>query len=88
MTDDHTPILEVDAPDYRLRAYLLQPGERFPGFGGSRTGLLVRATTSLITREEGLVMGRLDIEHDASDPKVWARIRRTIRTHGLKPEPA
>jgi len=34
----------------KTQVYLLNPGERFLGFGGSSTGLVAQKTASLITR--------------------------------------
>lgn len=53
--------------------YLLNPGQVFSGFGGSRSGLLVRKTASLIVRESGPA-GCYDTEYDIADKKVWDRI--------------
>ena len=59
----------------RTRIYLLNPGQLFPGFGGSRSGLLVGKTASLIMRQTA-AWGCRDTEYDIADPKAWGFINR------------
>lgn len=57
--------------------YMLNPGQHFPGFGGSRHGLTVQKTASLIVRntQGGCIT---DVEHDITDGTVWAWLARLI----------
>lgn len=57
--------------------YMLNPGEGFAGFGGSRGGIVVGKTASLIVRNRqgGQIS---DIEYDIYDAGVWAWIARLI----------
>lgn len=56
-----------------IKLYLLNPGDWFAGFGGSRAGLVVRKTASLIVRREG-PMGTYDTECDINNKQVWQSI--------------
>ena len=59
--------------EFRRRVYLLNPGDHFDRFGGSSSGLLVRKTASLITRDDG-PWGRNDYETDIHSKATWAAI--------------
>lgn len=61
--------------DTQIDVYLLNPGEVFPGFGGSRSGLLVRKTASLIVRQTS-PGGLYDTEYSIHDQQAWARLFR------------
>lgn len=58
---------------YRTRVYLLNPGDHFQGFGGSRHALIVKKTASLITRTTG-PWGLRDLESDLACPSAWGAI--------------
>lgn len=51
--------------------FMLNPGATFPGFGGSRSGLVVGRTASLIVRSHqgGCIT---DAEHDITSTTTWA----------------
>lgn len=61
--------------------YLLNPGESFEGFGGSRHALPIKKTASLIIRstQGGCVS---DFEHDVTDGTTWAWLARLINEGG------
>jgi len=55
---------------YRYKVYLLPAGGYFEGFGGSRSGLVVGKTPSLVVRTlDGL--GQRDAEYDLAAKGVW-----------------
>lgn len=58
----------------RVRVYLLNVGDVFHGFGGSRHGLVVRKKASLIVRE--LDHGLRDHEYDLNSENAWSAIER------------
>ncbi len=55
---------------YRYQVYLLPAGAMFEGFGGSRSGLLVGRTPSLVVRELHPT-GQRDTEYDLAAKGVW-----------------
>lgn len=55
---------------YRYQVYLLPAGGFFEGFGGSRSGLLVGKTPSMIVRETGGI-GQRDTEYNLAAKGVW-----------------
>lgn len=57
--------------------YMLNPGESFEGFGGSRHALPIKKTASLITRsmQGGCIS---DTEYDITNPSTWAWLARLI----------
>jgi hypothetical protein len=56
-----------------IRVYLLNPGEVFQGFGGSRHGLQVNKTASLIVSE--VDHERRDVEYDLRGKDgTWEKI--------------
>lgn len=68
-------MLELKHPGGTVWEYhILQPGEVFPGFGGSRHGLLVKKTASLVVRERG-AHGLRDVEYAINNPKAWHTLR-------------
>lgn len=71
----------------RIRVYLLNPGECYAGFGGSRSGLVVRKTASLVVST--LQCGSLrEVEYDLRgmpEGDTWAWLKRCIlREAGVK----
>lgn len=77
MFDKMIPVMtfkECGEDKIEYQVYLLNPGEVFAGFGGTRSGLLVRKTASLIIR--CLACGSsTDVEYDIRDPNAWRTIR-------------
>jgi hypothetical protein len=61
--------------------HMLNPGEHYPDFGGSRSGLVVGKTASLVLSRRG-IMGIHDTELDIYDKNVWAWIARLINDNG------
>lgn len=59
----------------RAEIYILNPGDCFQGFGGSRQGLVVRKTASLIVRLAG-PWGWRDTEYNVNDKRQWETIFR------------
>jgi hypothetical protein len=67
---------------HRRELYILQPGQKFEGFGGSRAGLLVKGTASLIVRDyHG--GSRQDYEKNVNDADAWRAIRELIAAGGI-----
>jgi len=79
MDTGHTPIfvIRTDRIASVSEIYLLKPGDVFRNFGGSKAGLLVRETPSLIIREISPT-GQRDSEHDFNDWGVWSQILRAV----------
>jgi hypothetical protein len=74
-------VLTITLPgQVETEIHLLNPGENFPGFGGSRHGLTVRKTASLITRTRHTGPDGFtdDIELDIHEPGVWKWLARLI----------
>ncbi len=63
-------IADYTIKGHRYRIYVLQPGQYFEGFGGSRHALCVKKTPSLIVRETGHI-GISDTEYGVDNLKVW-----------------
>lgn len=80
--NDKFLVLEYTVERTRVRVYLLNPGDVFEGFGGSRHGLCVRKTASLIVSESD--HGRRDCEYNVNDKEAWASIQRGLL---YRPEP-
>jgi hypothetical protein len=82
MMSDRKPFLTIstagddESGKSRTEFYFLNPGEVFAGFGGSRSGLLVKKTPSLITRR--IDVGWHDVEWPVDDPRPWAMVARAI----------
>jgi hypothetical protein len=57
----------------RTRIYLLPPRANFPGFGGSKSGLFVGNTPSMVMRQTAS-WGTRDVEYDLADPDAWGYI--------------
>jgi hypothetical protein len=62
----------------RTRVYLLNPGDVFAYFGGSRHGLCVKKTASLILSQSSPAMGRRDTEYDLTNADAWDCIVRNV----------
>jgi hypothetical protein len=74
-TNDRQPCLKVSAPGGEtFELYLLNAGESFRGFGGSRSGLLVTKTASLIIRHRNKSGMQADTEYDIADKAVWTTV--------------
>lgn len=56
----------------KVEVYLVNPGDFFVGFGGSRHSLVPKRTASLIVREIGVMT--VDTEYDVNDVGAWRRI--------------
>lgn len=72
------PTIKIKSPsgDSSFSVYYLQPGQLFPGFGGT-SGLLVKGSPSVITREDSPGMTN-DIEFPAADLRPWAGVMRRM----------
>lgn len=68
----------VHSERQKSELFLLKPGDLFEEFGGSRHGLLVRKTPSVVVSRV-LEHSRDDSEYDASDPKVWQWVNERIQ---------
>jgi hypothetical protein len=67
------PIMDFRIGGEHVQVFILHPGDVFPYFGGSRSGLMVGKTPSLIVRnmQHGC---QTDTEYDTSDHDAWTRI--------------
>lgn len=77
-----TPVLVMqDKPGTtRVELYLLNPGDHFPEFGGSRHSLVVKKTASLVVRERSPWSTR-DTEYDTAEGeglKTWQHYARCL----------
>lgn len=81
-------VLTVKLDDTTYEIHLLNPGDRFEGFGGSKHPLIVgrdfstgakltKQTASMVVRECN-PMSSHDTEYDIYDPQVWAWIAALI----------
>lgn len=61
-----------------VEVYLLNPGDYFEGFGGSRHGLVVRKTASLIIRTKHQAWGFRDVEYNVNDKEAWKAVAEGI----------
>lgn len=79
-------VLTLHMSESRIEIHMLNPREMFPRFGGSRSGLLVGKTASMITRQ--IQHGWSDTERDIHDPFVWDLLARAIngQVEGIKAE--
>jgi hypothetical protein len=68
-----THVLTLKTGKTTVEVHLLNPGEVFPNFGGSRHGLLVRKTASMVVRTRSPFDCR-DVEYDIHDHGVWTWI--------------
>jgi hypothetical protein len=77
MFDPMTPAMifeECGEDKTTYEVYLLNPGNIMQGFGGTRQGLLVRKTASLILRCK--IHGSVtDVEYDLRDENAWKTIQ-------------
>lgn len=57
----------------RVQVYILNPGDYFEAFGGSRHGLSVTKTASLIIRVTS-PWGMRDVEYNVNDKEAWKAV--------------
>lgn len=76
-------IVSVETGRVVSEIYALNPGQTFPNFGGSRHGLTVRKTASLIVRntQAGCIT---DTEYNVDDGHVWAWLARLITDKSIQ----
>lgn len=69
-------VLKYRAHGIDTEVYLLDPGEIFEGFGGSRHGLPIKKTASLIVRQSGPGIGGMlkDTEYGINRKDIWDHI--------------
>lgn len=60
----------------RYEIHVLNSGDVFENFGGSKHGLVAQKTASLVVRSRGVDLR--DVEYDIYDAGVWAWIGRLI----------
>lgn len=72
-----------DEPPARVEFHLLNAGEFFAGFGGSRHGLVVRKTASLVTRWISPASMK-DTEWNIGDPRPWKWLDELVNLHAYK----
>lgn len=78
---NHSPILKARTPDgeCRIEVYALNPGARFAPFDGSKSGLVVGKTASLVLRTK-TGWGTRDVEYDINDKDAWDYIFGSLAT--------
>lgn len=64
---------QEEGTNLRTRIYLVPAHSSFPGFGGSRSGLVTGKTPSMIMRQTQ-TWGTRDVEYDLADPDAWGYI--------------
>ena len=78
-------ILAYQIGGARYSVYLLNPGDMFQGFGGSRHPLMVKKTASLVIRR--LQHELSDREYNINDTGAWEAIRYGfLLAHGVRTE--
>lgn len=70
--------------DETVEVHLLNPGGFFPDFGGSRHGLVVGKTASLVLRRRSR-MGVVDEERDIHDAAFWGFMGAMLSGSGERP---
>lgn len=83
LTFTSPPPTAPDDPPARVEVHVLNAGEFFEGFGGSRHGLVVRETASLITRWISPFDFK-DTEWDIHDPRPWKWFDELVNLHRYK----
>lgn len=68
----------ASASGVTIEVYILNPGDWFEGFGGSRHGLVVQVTASLIIRTKHEAWGFKDVEYNVNDKQAWKSIAEGI----------
>jgi len=71
---EYTTPADAECSKVKVQVYILNPGDVFEGFGGSRHGLAVRKTASLIIRTTA-VWGQRDVEYNVNDKEAWKAIQ-------------
>lgn len=80
--DQRKPQMAFRAYGSNWEVHLLNPGDFFPGFGGSRAGLKVGKTASLVIRELS-PWGRKDTEYEVNSDEAWGVIQKLIADSAL-----
>ena len=81
------PIMILKSENTTFEIYLLNPGSTFQGFGGSKQGLTVRKTASLIIRRYCHESGSMeDSEYDIDDHGIWSSITKIINKENFTVE--
>jgi hypothetical protein len=73
-------VLTIKASECEIEIHMLNPGQSFEGFGGSRHALVPKKTASIVTRTRQ--HGVSDREMDIYDPNFWKWIGRLINGNG------
>lgn len=76
--NDQYKVMEFVHGVAHVEVYILNPGDYFEGFGGSRHGLVVRKTASLIIRTKHQDWGFRDVEYNVNDKEAWKAIAKGI----------
>ena len=63
-------VLDITTKAAKYEVHMLNPGESFAGFGGSRHALLVKKTASCVIRERSS-MGLRDTEYGITSRHLW-----------------
>ena len=66
-------VMDFRAFESRYRVYLLNAGDHFHGFGGSRHGLVARKSASLVVSITNHM--RSDTEYSINDKDAWERVK-------------
>lgn len=76
--NDQFKVAEFKTDALTMTVYMVNPGEAFHGFGGSRHALPVKKTASMIVRTLG-PMGLNDCEYDINDKSTWLALMNVAR---------
>lgn len=75
-------VMTLKTEGFVVEVHMVNPGHLFKPFGGSKSGLAVEKTASLITRIKDNRYGIKDVEYDIDDPTVWKWFDELINWHG------
>jgi hypothetical protein len=76
--NEKSKVAEFISGSNTTTVYMVNPGDVFHGFGGSRHALSPKKTASMIVRSLG-PMGLNDCEYDINDKAVWQSLMKVAR---------
>lgn len=71
--NEHYKVADFETDNERVQVYILKPGDTFERFGGSRHGLTVSTTPSLIVSITS-AGGKRDLEYNLHAVDIWRSI--------------
>lgn len=74
-----TKVMTINTENSTTEVHLLNPGNHFPGFGGSKRGLVVGDSPSMVIRRYCHESGSMEDIEDYIDSEVsWGKIKTLI----------